>query len=75
MEDGTMACLEKFCIQECRKVNKMGDGLEQLKRLKEFRYTGTDELKEMLKENGIYRKKIKAINPHRTIKCAAFDYY
>ncbi|GLJ52256.1 hypothetical protein SUGI_1111620 [Cryptomeria japonica] len=69
MEDGGMAWLEKLGIYDCKKLNKVGDGLERLKRLKEInlRRSGIDELRETLKEGGIYWKRIKAINPHITI--------
>ncbi|GLJ52550.1 hypothetical protein SUGI_1118300 [Cryptomeria japonica] len=69
MEDRAMACLEKLGLSQCRKVNKVGEGLERLKSLKDisFKYSGTNELREMLKEGGIYWKIIKAINPQITV--------
>ncbi|GLJ52253.1 hypothetical protein SUGI_1111570 [Cryptomeria japonica] len=69
MEDGAMACLEKLKLGMCGKLNKVGDGLERLKRLKEINLwmCGTDKLRETLKEGGIYWKRIKAINPHITV--------
>ncbi|XP_057841111.2 disease resistance protein RPP8 [Cryptomeria japonica] len=69
MEDGAMACLEKLEINYCKKVNKVGEGLERLRRVKEFRFerSGTDELRETLKEGGSYWEKGKTINSHITI--------
>ncbi|GLJ52430.1 hypothetical protein SUGI_1115250 [Cryptomeria japonica] len=75
MEDGAMACLEKLEIFTCMKLNKVGEGLERLKRLKEFNLinSGSDELRETLKEGGIYWEKFKAINPHVTINHSYSD--
>ncbi|GLJ52248.1 hypothetical protein SUGI_1111490 [Cryptomeria japonica] len=75
MEDGAMACLEKLELRRCEKLNKVGDGLERLKRLKEINLwrSGIDELRETLKEGGIYWKRIKAINPHITVGHNFFD--
>ncbi|GLJ52428.1 hypothetical protein SUGI_1115220 [Cryptomeria japonica] len=69
MEDGAMACLERLEIVNCRKFNKVGEGWERLKRLKEFNFkdSGTNESRETLKEGGVYWTKVKEINPHITI--------
>ncbi|GLJ53260.1 hypothetical protein SUGI_1135090 [Cryptomeria japonica] len=70
MEDGAMTCLENFRLRNCEKVNKMGEGLERLKRLKEIdigSFTERYKFRETLKEGGVYWKKIKATNPHITI--------
>ncbi|GLJ20374.1 hypothetical protein SUGI_0370180 [Cryptomeria japonica] len=66
LEDGAMAVLEKFRLRECPKVKKVPEGLEWLRRLKEFNYfeSGTDEFRETLGEGGQVRKKLKAKNPH-----------
>ncbi|XP_057873853.2 disease resistance protein RPM1 [Cryptomeria japonica] len=66
LEDGAMAVLEKFRLRECPKLKKVPEGLERLRRLKEFNYfdSGTDEFRETLSEGGQVRKKIKAKNPH-----------
>ncbi|GLJ52452.1 hypothetical protein SUGI_1115600 [Cryptomeria japonica] len=70
IEDGAMPWLEKLELWRCRKLNKVGEGLERLKRLKEFNFelSEKDELREMLKEGGIYWEKIKTANPEIIIK-------
>ncbi|GLJ52386.1 hypothetical protein SUGI_1114350 [Cryptomeria japonica] len=69
MEDGAMAYLEELELCSCGKLNKVGEGLEGLKRLKKISLfdSGMSELREMLKEGGTYWKKIKDKNPHITI--------
>ncbi|GLJ52330.1 hypothetical protein SUGI_1113020 [Cryptomeria japonica] len=69
MEDGAMVSLEKLTLGYCTNLNKIGEGLERLKRLEEIKieFSGTNELKETLMEGGIYWKKIKAINSHINI--------
>ncbi|GLJ31420.1 hypothetical protein SUGI_0630450 [Cryptomeria japonica] len=69
IEDGAMAYLENMELYSDKKLNKAGEGLERLKRLKDFRFegSGTDELRETLKEGGMYWEKMKTINPHITI--------
>ncbi|GLJ14367.1 hypothetical protein SUGI_0232140 [Cryptomeria japonica] len=64
LEEGSMACLEEVRLLFCRNLKKVGEGLERLKRLKVFDYSGsgTDEVREALKEGGEYRYKIEAIN-------------
>lgn len=66
IENEAMRCLEKLELQHCEKLNKVGEGLEQLRRLKEcsFEYSGTAALREVMKENGIYWEK----NPQVIIK-------
>ncbi|GLJ52673.1 hypothetical protein SUGI_1121070 [Cryptomeria japonica] len=66
LEEGAMACLQKFSILGCPKVKEV-EGLEQLKRLELLDCRGTNEWLETLKEGGEYWKKIKSINPHVTI--------
>ncbi|GLJ52331.1 hypothetical protein SUGI_1113050 [Cryptomeria japonica] len=69
MEDGAMASLEKLTLSDCSNLNKVGEGLEQLKRVKEINIqsSGTNELRERLREDGRFWKKIKAINPYLNI--------
>lgn len=69
LEGGAMACLEELRLLTCKNLKKVGEGLEQLERLKEFNYngSGTNEVREALREGGEYWNKIKAINPYVTI--------
>ncbi|GLJ14876.1 hypothetical protein SUGI_0242020 [Cryptomeria japonica] len=67
LEEGAMACLEEFRLQACHKVKKVGEGLQNLERLKLFNYYRTSELRETFKEGGEYWNKIKVINPEVTI--------
>ncbi|GLJ14372.1 hypothetical protein SUGI_0232230 [Cryptomeria japonica] len=62
LEEGAMACLEEVRLLFCRNLKKVGEGLERLKRLKVFDYSGTDGVRGALKEGGEYRNKIEAIN-------------
>ncbi|GLJ13104.1 hypothetical protein SUGI_0205220 [Cryptomeria japonica] len=65
LENGAMPHLEIFQLQLCLRVNKLPEGLERLKMLKEINYqlSGTLELRERLKEGGQDWNKIKACNP------------
>ncbi|GLJ21033.1 hypothetical protein SUGI_0384310 [Cryptomeria japonica] len=64
LEEGAMTRLEEFYLCNCRKVKKVGVGLELLKCLKVFYYKKSDNLEEMFKVGGEYWDKIKVINPH-----------
>ncbi|GLJ14382.1 hypothetical protein SUGI_0232370 [Cryptomeria japonica] len=70
LEEGAMVFLEEFRLWNCMKVKKVGEGSERLKRLKEFKYygSGTNEVRELLKEGGEYWNKIIGNNPHVTIQ-------
>ncbi|GLJ21036.1 hypothetical protein SUGI_0384380 [Cryptomeria japonica] len=63
LEEGSMTCLEEFYLCNCRKVKKVGVGLERLKCLKLLYYKNSDKLEEMFKVGGEYWNKIKVINP------------
>ncbi|GLJ13077.1 hypothetical protein SUGI_0204730 [Cryptomeria japonica] len=65
LEDGAMPRLEVFKLQECNRLRKVPEGLEELKMLKEFNhdYTGTDGLRDRLREGGQDWQKVKTLNP------------
>ncbi|GLJ21022.1 hypothetical protein SUGI_0384140 [Cryptomeria japonica] len=63
LEDGAMTYLEEFHLCNCRKLKKVGEGLERLKRLKLFYYKSSYKLEEMFRVGGEYWTKIKVINP------------
>ncbi|XP_057841845.1 disease resistance protein RPH8A-like [Cryptomeria japonica] len=56
LEEGAMACLQKFYLFDCPKVKQV-EGLEQMKRLELFECCGRNEWLETLKEGGEYWKK------------------
>ncbi|GLJ21069.1 hypothetical protein SUGI_0384980 [Cryptomeria japonica] len=64
LEEGAITCLEEFHLCNCRKVKKVGEGLERLKKLKLFSYRMSYKLEEMFKAGGEYSNKIKVNNPH-----------
>lgn len=66
LEGGSMPCLEELRLIHCNKVGRVPDGLDELKSLKVFDFSGsgTDECKERLKEEGEeWKRKMKANNP------------
>ncbi|GLJ19693.1 hypothetical protein SUGI_0356700 [Cryptomeria japonica] len=69
-EDGAMPVMENFRLVLCPRMKKVPQGLERLRRLREFYYrgTGTDEFRERLNEGGEVWIKMKEKNPYVRIR-------
>ncbi|GLJ19482.1 hypothetical protein SUGI_0351760 [Cryptomeria japonica] len=70
LEDGAMAVLKIFGLIGCPRVKKVPEGLDRLRGLKELSYgfSGTDQFRDGLSEGGEVWNKIKAQNPHVSIR-------